>query len=134
MSGRLGMTDAEFDRAMAPFAPRIERGYEATLTLKRLAGDEGFRQRYLKGDAEAVALFNHLTELKAAGTQPYHDAVGAMQAASTPETSAAALALINDGDFVARFMAGDTGARAQWDAASVDGSTVAQAAEGQSNA
>ncbi len=68
------MTDAEFDRSMAPFAPLIERGYQATLTLNRLAGDEGFRQRYLKGDAEAVELFNRLTEMKAAGTQPYHDA------------------------------------------------------------
>jgi hypothetical protein len=128
------MTDAEFDRAMTPFAPLIERGYRATLALNRLAGDEGFRQRYLKGDAEAVALYNHLTELKAAGTQPYHDAVGAMNAAATPGNSAAALALINDADFVARYMAGDTDARAQWDAASVDNATVAQAAEGQSNA
>ena len=44
------MTDAEFDRSMAPFAPLIERGYQATLTLNRLAADEGFRQRYLKGE------------------------------------------------------------------------------------
>src|SRR5690349_23862541 len=128
------MTDAEFDRSMAPFAPLIERGYRATLTLNRLAGDEGFRQRYLKGDAEAVELFNRLTELKAAGTQPYHDAVGAMEAAATPNTSAAALALINDADFVARYTAGDTTARAQWDAASVGNAEVAQAAEGSSNA
>jgi hypothetical protein len=128
------MTDAEFDRSMAPFAPLIERGYHATLTLDRLTGDEGFRQRYLKGDAEAVALFNRLTELKAAGTQPYHDAVGAMQAAATPDTSAAALALINDADFVARYMAGDNTARAQWDATSVDNAAVAQATEGSSNA
>ncbi len=140
MSGRrLGMTDAEFDRAMAPFAPLIERGYHATLKLNQLTGDEGFRQRYLKGDAEAVALFNRLTELKAAGTQPYHDAVGAMQAASAPGNSAAALALINDADFVARYMAGDSAARAQWDAASPNNSSgdnpaAAQAAEGQSNA
>jgi hypothetical protein len=128
------MTDAEFDRSMAPFAPLIERGYQATLTLQRLTGDQGFRQRYLKGDAEAVALFNRLSALKAAGTQPYHDAVGAMQAAATPETGAAALALINDADFVARYMAGDSTARAQWDAASIDNATVAQAAEGSSNA
>jgi hypothetical protein len=135
LSGRrLGMTDAEFDRSMVPFAPLIERGYRATLTLNRLAGDEGFRQRYLKGDAEAVELFNRLTELKAAGTQPYHDAVGAMQAAVIPDTGAAALALINDTDFVARYMAGDSTARAQWDAASVDNAAVAQAAEGSSNA
>jgi hypothetical protein len=128
------MTDAEFDRSMAPFAPLIERGYQATLTLHRLTGDEGFRQRYLKGDAEAVALFNRLTEFKAAGTQPYHDAVGTMQAAATPGSSAAALALINDADFVARYMAGDNAARAQWDATSVDNAEVAQAAEGSSNA
>jgi hypothetical protein len=128
------MTDAEFDRAMTPFAHEIERGYRATLMLNRLAGDEGFRQRYLKGDAEAVELYNQLTELKAAGTQPYHDAVGTMQAAETPAASAAALSLINDADFVARYMAGETEARAQWDAASVDNTTVAQAAEGQSNA
>lgn len=128
------MTDAEFDRSMAPFAPLIERGYQATLTLNRLAGDEGFRQRYLKGDAEAVELFNRLTELKAAGTQPYHDAVGVMNEAATPATSAAALSLINDADFVARYMAGDSTARAQWDAASVDNNTVAEAAEGSSNA
>jgi len=134
VSARLGMTDAEFDRSMAPFAPLIERGYQATLTLQRLTGDERFRQRYLKGDAEAVALFNRLSELKAAGTQPYHDAVGAMQAAATPDTSAAALALINDADFVARYMAGDSTAQAQWDSASVDNATVAQAAEGSSNA
>jgi hypothetical protein len=81
-----------------------------------------------------VALFNRLSELKAAGTQPYHDAVGAMQAAATPDTNAAALALINDSDFVARYMAGDTTARAQWDAASVDNATVAQAAEGSNGA
>jgi hypothetical protein len=128
------MTDAEFDRAMTPFAHEIERGYRATLMLNRLAGDEGFRQRYLKGDAEAVELFNQLTELKAAGTQPYHDAVGTMQAAETPAASAAALTLINDADFVARYMAGETEARAQWDAASVDNTTVAQAAEGHGNA
>jgi len=128
------MTDAEFDRSMAPFAPLIERGYRATLTLNRLTGDEGFRQRYLKGDAEAVALFNRLTELKAAATQPYHDAVGTMQAATTPDTSATALALINDADFVARYTAGDNTARAQWDAASVGNAEVAQAAEGSSNA
>jgi len=128
------MTDAEFDRAMIPFAREIERGYRATLMLNRLAGDEGFRQRYLKGDAEAVELFNQLTELKAAGTQPYHDAVGTMQAAETPAASAAALTLINDADFVARYMAGETEARAQWDAASVDNTTVALAAEGHGNA
>jgi hypothetical protein len=134
VSARLGMTDAEFDRSMAPFAPLIERGYQATLTLQRLTGDEGFRQRYLKGDAEAVALFNRLSELKAAGTQPYHNAVGAMQAAATPDTTAAAQALINDADFVARYMAGDSTAQAQWHSASVDNATVAQAAEGSSNA
>jgi hypothetical protein len=128
------MTDAEFDRAMTPFAPLIERGYRATLMLNRLAGDEGFRQRYLKGDAEAVELFNQLTELKAAGTQPYHDAVGTIQAAETPAASAAALTLINDADFVARYMAGETEARAQWDAASVDNTKVAQATEGHGNA
>lgn len=128
------MTDAEFDRSMAPFAPQIERGYQATLRLNRLAGDEGFRQRYLKGDAEAVEVFNRLTEFKAMGTQPYHDAVGAMQAAAAPNTSAAALTLINDADFVARYMAGDSTARSQWDAASVDNTTVAEAAEGSSNA
>ena len=128
------MTDAEFDRSMAPFAPLIERGYQATVTLNRLAGDEGFRQRYLKGDAEAVELFNRLTEMKAAGTQPYHDAVGAMQAEAAPNTSAAALTLINDADFVARYMAGDSTARTQWDAASVDNATVVEAAEGSSNA
>ena len=132
------MTDAEFDRAMAPFSPLIERGYHATLKLNQLTGDEGFRQRYLKGDAEAVALFNHLTALKAAGTQPYHDAVGTMQAPVAPGNTAAALALINDADFVARYMAGDSAARAQWDAASPSSSgentTAAQAAEGQSNA
>ena len=133
------MTDAEFDRSMAPFAPLIERGYRATVTLNRLAGDEGFRQRYLKGDAEAVELFNRLTEFKAAGTQPYHDAVGTMQPAATPANSAAALSLINDADFVTRYMAGDSAARAQWDAASpnnsmVDNTTVAEAAEGSSNA
>jgi hypothetical protein len=128
------MTDVEFDRAMTPFAHEIERGYRATLMLNRLAGDEGFRQRYLKGDAEAVELFNQLTELKAAGTQPYHDAVGTMQAAETPAASAAALTLINDADFVARYMAGETEARAQWDAASVDNTLVAQAAEGHGNA
>lgn len=135
MSGRrIGMTDAEFDRAMTPFAREIERGYRATLMLNRLAGDEAFRQRYLKGDAEAVELYNQLTELKAAGTQPYHDAVGTRQAAETPAASAAALTLINDADFVARYMAGESEARAQWDAASVDNTTVAQAAEGQGNA
>ncbi|WP_395017761.1 hypothetical protein [Dongia sp.] len=139
MSGRLGMTDAEFDRAMTPFAPQIERGYRATLALNRLAGDEGFRQRYLKGDAEAVALYNQLSALKAAGTQPYHDAVGTMQAAETPGTSAAALALINDADFVARYTAGDSAARAQWEAASPHNSlgytsAVAQAAEGSDKA
>jgi hypothetical protein len=128
------MSDAEFDRSMAPFAPLIERGYQATLTLNRLAGDEGFRQRYLKGDAAAVELFNRLTELKAAGTQPYHDAVGAMNEQATPNTSAAAVTLINDADFVARYMAGDSEARAEWDAASVDNTTVAAAAEGSSNA
>ena len=128
------MTDAEFDRAMTPFAHEIERGYRATLMLNRLAGDEGFRQRYLKGDAEAVELFNQLTELKAVGTQPYHDAVGTMQAAETPAASAAALTLINDADFVSRYMAGETEARTQWDAASVDNTTVAQAAEGHGNA
>jgi len=139
LSGKLGMTDAEFDRAMAPFAPLIERGYQATVTLNRLTKDEGFRRRYLKGDAEAVELFNRLSELKAAGTQPYHDAVGAMQAAETPAAGAAVLALINDADFVARYMAGDVAARAEWDAASPnnptgDNTTVAQAAEGQSQA
>ena len=128
------MSDAEFDRSMAPFARQIERGYQATLALKRLSGDEGFRQRYLKGDAAAVELFNRLSELKAVGTQPYHDAVGAMQAAETPATSAAALTLINDADFVSRYMAGDSGARAQWDAASVDNAAVAEAAEGSSKA
>ena len=128
------MTDAEFDRAMTPFAQEIERGYRATLMLNRLAGDEAFRQRYLKGDAEAVELYNQLTELKAAGTQPYHDAVGTMQAAATPAASAAAMHLINDADFVARYMAGESEARAQWDAASVDNTTVAQASEGQGNA
>jgi len=128
------MTDAEFDRTMAPFAPLIERGYHATLKLNRLAGDEGFRQRYLKGDADAVALYNHLSALKAAGTQPYHDAVGTMQAAATPGNSAAALALINDAGFVSRYMAGDTAARAAWDAASVDNTAVAQAAEGSNKA
>ena len=118
MSGRrIGMSDAEFDRAMTPFAPLIERGYHATLKLNRLAADQGFRERYLKGDAEAVALFNRLTELKAAGTQPYHDAVGTMQPAAAPASSAATLALINDGAFVARYMAGDSAARVQWDAA-----------------
>jgi hypothetical protein len=128
------MTDAEFDRSMAPFAPEIERGYQATLALNRLTTDEGFRQRYLKGDAAAVELFNRLTELKAAGTQPYHEAVGAMQAAQAPATGAAALNLINDADFVARYMAGDAAARAEWDAASVDNATVAAATEGQSDA
>jgi len=126
LSGRkLGMTDAEFDRSMAPFARQIERGYQATVTLRRLSGDEGFRERYLKGDAAAVALFNRLSELKAAGTQPYHDAVGsAEQAATVPATSAAAQALINDPAFVARYMAGDLEARSAWDAASVDNATV----------
>jgi hypothetical protein len=128
------MTDAEFDRSMAPFAPLIERGYQATLTLNRLAGDEGFRQRYLKGDAAAVELFNRLTEMKAAGTQPYHDAVGAMNEQATPNSSAAAVTLINDSDFVARYMAGDAAARAEWDAASVDNTTVAAAMEGNGNA
>jgi len=131
---RLGMTDAEFDRAMAPFAPLIERGYQATLQLNRLAADQGFRERYLKGDAAAVEIYNRLSELKAAGTQPYHDAVGTRQPAANPGNSAAALALINDADFVTRYMAGDNAARAEWDAASVDNSTVAQAAEGSSNA
>jgi hypothetical protein len=134
LSGRrLGMSDAEFDRAMTPFAHQIERGYRATLMLNRLAGDERFRQRYLSGDAEAVELFNNLTALKAAGTQPYHDAVGTMQAAAIPGASAAAMALVNDADFVARYMAGDSAARAQWDAASVDNAAVA-AAEGNGEA
>lgn len=128
------MSDAEFDRAMAPFAPAIERGYQATLTLKRLVADDGFRQRYLKGDAAAVELYNRLSELRAVGTQPYHDAVGAMQEAATPATSAAALTLINDADFVARYMAGDTAARAEWDAASVGNETVAAESAGASGA
>jgi hypothetical protein len=128
------MTDAEFDRTMVPFARAIERGYKATLALRRLAADEGFRERYLKGDAAAVELYNRLSALKAAGTQPYHDAIGAQKAAEHSGNSNAALALINDADFVARYMAGDSAARAQWDAASVDNATVAQAAEGSSKA
>jgi hypothetical protein len=135
LSGRrIGMTDAEFDRAMTPFAHQIERGYQATITLQRLSGDAGFRQRYLNGDAAAVEVFNRLSMLKAAGTQPYHDAVGTMQAPAAPGNSAAALALINDADFVTRYMAGDTAARAQWDAASVDNAAVNAAAEGNSDA
>jgi hypothetical protein len=57
-----------------------------------------------------------------------------MEAAQAPMSGAAALSLINDADFVARYMAGDSAARAQWDAASIDNATVAQAAEGSSNA
>ena len=128
------MSDAEFDRAMTPFAREIERGYQATLALKRLAADDGFRQRYMKGDAAAVELYDRLSALKAAGTQPYHDAVGAMQMAETPATTAAAQTLINDPDFVARYMAGDAAARADWDAASVDNAAVADAADGGSGA
>jgi hypothetical protein len=120
---RIGMTDAEFDRLMAPFAPLIERGYRATLALNRLVGDGTFRERYMKGDAEAIEVFNRLSALKAEGIQPYRDAIQSMQAA-VPPISAEALRI--DEDFGARRTPSDNAAHTQPDSPStVDASTVA---------
>jgi hypothetical protein len=105
--------------------PMLARAMRAKDRLAQLSRSDSFRQKYLAGDPETVALYNNLVDAHAEGAslarEVYYGGPTEVNVADFTAQQERVAALAKDPDFVQRYLAGDAEARAQWDSASTEG-------------
>lgn len=106
---------------------RVQRSNNAAARLRQLAASPDFVAKYQRNDPDSVDAYNLLIKAKVDGM----DALQSLQSPDVNTTASAKQAheqavasMVNDPEFVNRYMRGDAKAVAQWREVSVDGTAA----------